>query len=207
MATRVSLLKKSKSWVWLVLAGGVVGACIEIPERSPSVAAGGTSSINGGKGGSGNAPSSGGDGNTGNDASGGTETGTAGTTSGGAGATSGSGGTTIGNGGSESAGAGGGGAGGEETGGGGAGGAPTVSYCAGRFIALNDIAGDTLIDDFEDGDSNIYARDGRQGSWVLGELGTGTSTPAPGPLTPTVDGGYSDGKGIYVIGSGDPSWL
>ncbi|HVJ17081.1 MAG TPA: hypothetical protein VM686_16685, partial [Polyangiaceae bacterium] len=45
------------------------------------------------------------------------------------------------------------------------------------------------------------------GSWVLGELGTGTSTPAPGPLTPTVDGGYSDGKGIYVIGSGDPSWL
>lgn len=63
-----------------------------------------------------------------------------------------------------------------------------------------------LIDDFEDGNADIMAVDGRSGGWFLSTDGTATatSTPAKGAVTP-VDGGKT-GKGLHLTGMGFSSW-
>ncbi len=61
-----------------------------------------------------------------------------------------------------------------------------------------------LIDDFEDGNADIMAVDGRMGGWYLSTDGTGTGMPAAGATLP-VDGGKT-GKGLHLTGTGFKTW-
>jgi hypothetical protein len=62
-----------------------------------------------------------------------------------------------------------------------------------------------LIDDFEDGNAQILSIDGRNGSWSVGQDGTGTlSTPVP-PVP--ADGGANGSlRAMHLAGSGFSQW-
>jgi len=195
----------SRTGRWLALASGAFWACVDIPERSPSLAGSGGTSMAGGTAGSGNtgagATSSGGtDNGAGADGDGGTAnsggTSNAGTTNGG---TSGSGGSSGSSAGTSNAGSSG------SSGAGGDGGASGSGNCKTTLVALGVNPADALIDDFDDGDGGILPRDGRSGNWFLTTDGTGSTTPQAGPVTP-VDGGSDGTKGMFVSGSNVTGW-
>lgn len=119
----------------------------------------------------------------------GTTTGGTGTTTGGTGATAGTGTTTGGTG----------------TAGAGTGGTGTTGSGKCGMTAVG-TGTPLLIDDFEDGNADIMAVDGRMGGWFLSTDGTATatSTPAKGAVLP-VDGGKT-GKGLHLTGMGFSSW-
>ena len=64
-----------------------------------------------------------------------------------------------------------------------------------------------LIDDFEDGNADVTAVDGRMGSWYLStDLTVGaTNTPGPGPAMPDATGGMP-GHALHLKGAGFKSW-
>jgi hypothetical protein len=152
--------------------------------------------------GGGNAPATGGTTSTGGTlplAGTGVTTGGTGVTTGGTGVTTGGTGVTTGGTGVTTGGT------GVTTGGTGTGGTGTTGTgkcgmtTAGTGTPL-------LIDDFEDGNADIMAVDGRMGGWFLSTDGTATatSTPAKGAVLP-VDGGKT-GKGLHLTGMGFSSW-
>jgi hypothetical protein len=112
-------------------------------------------------------------------ATGGTGTGTAGN------ATSGSAGTSTGAAGTASAG----------------GAAPGGGTCVMSTSALGSAP---LIDDFEDGNADVMANDGRVGGWYLSTDTTGTTTPKAGAAMP--EAGGMPGKALHVSGSGLTGW-
>ncbi|MDF3069860.1 MAG: hypothetical protein K0R38_5461 [Polyangiaceae bacterium] len=61
-----------------------------------------------------------------------------------------------------------------------------------------------LIDDFDDGNADIMAVDGRMGGWYLSTDGTGTGMPAAGAILP-IEGGKT-GKGLHLTGAGFKTW-
>lgn len=61
-----------------------------------------------------------------------------------------------------------------------------------------------LIDDFEDGNGDVTAIDGRVGGWYLSTDNTGTTTPKAGASVPETGG--MPGKAVHVSGSGLTSW-
>ncbi len=62
-----------------------------------------------------------------------------------------------------------------------------------------------LIDDFEDGNSDVSAIDGRVGGWFLATDGTGSTTPAA-PVAPKPATGGMPGNALHVSGTGLTSW-
>ncbi|HEX2874302.1 MAG TPA: hypothetical protein VHP33_23770 [Polyangiaceae bacterium] len=107
-----------------------------------------------------------------------TTTGTAGTATGTAGTTTGTAGTT------------------------GAGGAaPSGGTCVSTAASMGTIP---MIDDFEDGNGDVTAVDGRVGGWYLSTDMTGTTTPKAGAAVPETGG--MPGKAVHVSGSGLTSW-
>ena len=64
------------------------------------------------------------------------------------------------------------------------------------------VVDDSLIDDFEDGDSALAPLGGRNGGWFIFDDGTGTSTPAPGsPIVPEVTDTSASLK-LHLAGAG-----
>jgi hypothetical protein len=61
-----------------------------------------------------------------------------------------------------------------------------------------------LIDDFEDGNADVGAVDGRVGGWYLSTDKTGTTSPKDG--APVPEAGGMPGKAVHVSGSGLTSW-
>jgi hypothetical protein len=61
-----------------------------------------------------------------------------------------------------------------------------------------------LIDDFEDGNGDVTAIDGRVGGWYLSTDTTGTTTPKAGAPVPETGG--MPGKAVHVSGSGLTGW-
>ncbi len=61
-----------------------------------------------------------------------------------------------------------------------------------------------LIDDFEDGNADVSAIDGRIGGWYLSTDMTGSTTPKAGAPVPETGG--MPGKAVHVTGSGLTSW-
>jgi hypothetical protein len=61
-----------------------------------------------------------------------------------------------------------------------------------------------LIDDFEDGNADVGAVDGRVGGWYLSTDKTGTTTPKDG--APVPEAGGMPGKAVHVSGTGLTSW-
>lgn len=61
-----------------------------------------------------------------------------------------------------------------------------------------------LIDDFEDGNADVTAIDGRIGGWYLSTDMTGSTTPKAGAPVPETGG--MPGKAVHVTGSGLTSW-
>jgi len=61
-----------------------------------------------------------------------------------------------------------------------------------------------LIDDFEDGNADVTAVDGRIGGWYLSTDMTGSTTPKAGAPVPETGG--MPGKAVHVTGSGLTSW-
>ena len=108
-----------------------------------------------------------------------TTTGTAGTT------TTGTAGTTTGTAGT--------------TGTGGSG--PVTASCASTAASMGAMP---LIDDFEDGNGDVTAIDGRVGGWYLSTDTTGTTTPKAGAPVPETGG--MPGKAVHVSGSGLTGW-
>jgi Carbohydrate binding domain (family 11) len=117
---------------------------------------------------------------------GGTTTGTGGTTTTGtAGTTTGTAGTTTGTAGT--------------TGTGGA--APGGGTCVSTAASMGTIP---MIDDFEDGNGDVTAVDGRVGGWYLSTDMTGTTTPKAGAAVPETGG--MPGKAVHVTGNGLTGW-
>jgi hypothetical protein len=115
---------------------------------------------------------------TGGTGTAGTGTGTAGTTTGTAGTTTtGTAGTT------------------------GVGGAAPTGTCTASAASMGTVP---LIDDFEDGNADVTATDGRVGGWYLSTDMTGTSTPKSGAPVPETGG--MPGKAVHVAGTGLTSW-
>jgi hypothetical protein len=177
----------------LILGGGL-GACGDEKEGGPALGAGGSPGSGGrrGFGGSGGQTS----GTGGTSASGGSGGATA------SGGTTGSGGspevdatlgtdTTLGTDGAitETA---------EE--------APPAPLCTTTAAAMAATPADAVIDDFEDGDANILARDGRMGGWWLSMSATATVTgmAAGGPPVPVAGG--SPGRALHVSGMETGGW-
>jgi hypothetical protein len=61
-----------------------------------------------------------------------------------------------------------------------------------------------MIDDFEDGNGDISAVDGRMGGWYFSTDLTGTTTPKAG--VPVPETGGMPGKAVHVTGTGLTSW-
>lgn len=167
--------------------------CAQSEDSEPAGAGNATSTPGGSTGASGSSGSGGASGSSGLPiagtsmvSTGGVGTGTAGTSSGVAGA--GSAGTA---GTSTSA------AGTTGTGGAPAGGGKCAMTAAATGVPL-------LIDDFEDGNADIMAVDGRMGGWYLSTDGTGTVKPAAGPPVP--EAGGMAGKGLHLTGTGLKMW-
>jgi hypothetical protein len=62
-----------------------------------------------------------------------------------------------------------------------------------------------LIDDFDDGDARLLPNDGRDGSWSVGQDGTGTLT-TPVPPVPAEGGSNGTGFAMRLAGSGFSQW-
>jgi hypothetical protein len=175
-------------------------------EQNPIVGAGGSFGRGGGggakTGGSGGSRTGGSSGSGGSSATGGS-TGSGGSTGGGGAGGSGSGGSASGG----------------SSGGGGSGGSasvdadpetgtqpdadqpevPEVVLCVATKKAVGD---DGLIDDFEDGDSNILLKDGRMGDWWAALSPTTMATGLMmngGPLKPVMGGQM--GRGLRLVGT------
>ena len=106
-------------------------------------------------------------------------TGTAGTATGTAGTSSGTAGTTTGTGGAT----------------------PGGGTCVMSAVATGTVP---LIDDFEDGNADVTAIDGRLGGWYLSTDTTGTTTPKAGAAMPETGG--MPGRALHVSGSGLTGW-
>jgi len=61
-----------------------------------------------------------------------------------------------------------------------------------------------MIDDFEDGNADVMANEGRVGGWYLSTDTTGTTTPKAGATMP--EAGGMPGKALHVSGSGLTGW-
>jgi Carbohydrate binding domain (family 11) len=84
----------------------------------------------------------------------------------------------------------------------GTGGAPAAATCTMSATATGT---PPLIDDFEDGNSDVGAVDGRVGGWFLATDGTGSTTPTA-PIAPKPATGGMPGNALHVTGSGLTSW-
>lgn len=88
--------------------------------------------------------------------------------------------------------------------------APRAPLAAPRCAALVVAKGDApLIEDFEHDDSWVLAADGRKGSWITFDDGTGTqSTPSRSALFPSrIPGGRGASKqGLHVTGGRFTDW-
>jgi hypothetical protein len=62
-----------------------------------------------------------------------------------------------------------------------------------------------LIDDFEDGDAQLLPNDGRNGSWSVGQDGSGVLT-TPVPPVPGNGGISGTGRALHLAGSGFSEW-
>ncbi len=84
----------------------------------------------------------------------------------------------------------------------GTGGAPAAATCTMSATATGT---PPLIDDFEDGNSDVGAADGRVGGWFLATDGTGSTTPMA-PIAPKPAAGGMPGNALHVSGTGLTGW-
>ena len=80
--------------------------------------------------------------------------------------------------------------------------APAAASCA---MSASATGTPPLIDDFEDGNSDVGAVDGRVGGWFLATDGTGSTTPTA-PIAPKPATGGMPGNALHVTGTGLTSW-
>jgi hypothetical protein len=73
-------------------------------------------------------------------------------------------------------------------------------FCAGRDVVATGAPG--LIDDFEDGDNQVLANDGRSGIWVLYADGCTPSQPVLHPLPEAPSPGNASKMAFHVTGTG-----
>ena len=83
--------------------------------------------------------------------------------------------------------------------------AAPVTKCSGELVA----ADDGLVEDFEDGNSQVSATAGRDGYWWIAKDDKGSEVKVPGTSFTPADGGASSAKAAHVAGktvSGSDAW-
>lgn len=83
--------------------------------------------------------------------------------------------------------------------------AAPVTQCEGELVP----ADDGLVEDFEDGDSQVSATAGRDGYWWIAKDDKGTEVKVPGTTFTPADGGAGSAKAAHVSGktaSGTDAW-